>query len=246
MRRTFGHASARLSSGGRYSFSLSHERAESRGRVSHLGRMADTDVRGGSHDARTLRPVSRPLEPDAGWRTDRHDHSSRLLPVRRDGMPAMLKIATEPEERRGAETMVWWAGEGAARVLAHDGDALLMERATGERSLAEMARSGRDDEAMRILCAAAARLHAPRCPAAPIRRSFPWTEWFAELEPAAARYGGILEQAAAMARDLLAEPARDRRSCTATSTTATSSTSGRTAGWPSTRRDCSGSARLIS
>ena len=116
----------------------------------------------------------------------------------------MLKIATEPEERRGAETMVWWSGEGAARVLAHEGDALLMERATGEQSLAEMARAGRDDEAMRVLCAAAARLHAPR--SRPLPPSLvPLEAWFRDLEPAAARYGGILAQSATMARDLLAD-----------------------------------------
>ena len=61
--------------------------------------------------------------------------TSRLLPVRRDGVPAMLKVATEPEERRGADTMTWWDGDGAAHVLAHEGDALLMERAEGSTSL---------------------------------------------------------------------------------------------------------------
>lgn len=131
-------------------------------------------------------------------------HSSRLLPVYHDGEPAMLKIATEPEERRGAETMVWWSGEGAARVLAHEGDALLMERATGQQSLTEMARSGRDDEAMRVLCAAAGVLHAPR--SRPLPSSLvPLDAWFRELEPAAVEYGGILAQAARVARDLLAD-----------------------------------------
>jgi streptomycin 6-kinase len=128
-----------------------------------------------------------------------------LLPVRHDGTPAMLKIATDEEERRGAETMVWWAGEGAARVLAHDGNALLMERATGERSLADMARSGRDDEAMRILCAAASWLHTPRSRPLPLSL-VPLETWFRELEPVAARYGGILTPASETARALLAEP----------------------------------------
>jgi streptomycin 6-kinase len=132
-------------------------------------------------------------------------HSSRLLPVRRDGVPAMLKIATEPEERRGAETMVWWAGEGAARVLAHDGDALLLERATGGASLAEMAQRGRDDEATRIMCQVAVSLHAPR--ARPLPSTLvPLPEWFRALEPGAAQHGGILNRAAATARQLLAEP----------------------------------------
>ena len=132
-------------------------------------------------------------------------HSSRLLPVRRDGVPAMLKIALEAEERRGATLMVWWGGDGAVRVLAHEGDALLMERPLGGASLAEMAASGRDDEASRIICAAAARLHAPRtCPPPPTL--VPLVRWFEELDPAAARHAGILRQAAAAARELLADP----------------------------------------
>ena len=132
-------------------------------------------------------------------------HSSRLLPVRRGGVPAMLKIAQEVEERRGAEVMVWWDGEGAARVLAHEGDALLMERAIGEASLVEMARSGRDEEASRILCAAAARLHGARTRPLP-PTLVPLPRWFRELEPAAWRYGGVLRHAAAAARELLGEP----------------------------------------
>jgi streptomycin 6-kinase len=131
--------------------------------------------------------------------------TSRLLPVRRDGVPAMLKVAIEPEERRGADTMTWWDGEGAAHVLAHQGDALLMERAEGSTSLEKMALSGRDDEATCIMCQVAARLHAPRM--RPLPSSLvPLPEWFAALEPGAARHGGILEQAAATARHLFAEP----------------------------------------
>ncbi|MBW3632055.1 MAG: hypothetical protein KY456_03405 [Chloroflexi bacterium] len=131
--------------------------------------------------------------------------TSILLPVRSEGRPVMLKIATEAEERRGAESMVWWSGDGAARVLAHEGDALLLERAQGGASLVEMARDGRDDEASRIMCRVAARLHAPRNGQTP-PTLVPLTRWFAELEPAASRYGGILSQAAVTARVLLDEP----------------------------------------
>jgi streptomycin 6-kinase len=131
-------------------------------------------------------------------------HSSRLLPVRRGNMPAMLKIALEAEERRGPLLMIWWAGDGAAPVLAHEGDALLLERAQGKLSLIDMARSGRDDEASRIICAVAARLHAPR--GVPPPELLPLAQWFAELEPASTRYGGSLSRAAAVARELLAEP----------------------------------------
>lgn len=130
--------------------------------------------------------------------------AARLLPVLRDGMPAMLKLSHAADERLGGVLMEWWGGDGAARVLARDGDALLMERATGSGSLEEMARSGRDDEACRILCAAAARLHAPRSEPRP--KLTPLREWFRDLWPVAARHGGILARSAEMARYLLAEP----------------------------------------
>lgn len=142
------------------------------------------------------------LVPDGAPITTR---SSRLLPVRcPDGTLAMLKIAVEEEEARGAALMAWWAGDGAARVLARDGDALLLERAVGGSSLAEMVRQGQDSEASRILCAVAARLHTPRD--APPPGLVPLASWFRELEPSAAHHGGVLREAAAAARELLAEP----------------------------------------
>jgi streptomycin 6-kinase len=130
--------------------------------------------------------------------------SSRLLPVRRQGEPAMLKLATEEEERFGGVLMEWWDGDGAARVLARDDDALLLERAEGSASLADMARNGRDDEACRILCAVAARLHAPR--PAPLPELIPLAHWFRELETAVAIHGGILVRCAETACALLAKP----------------------------------------
>ena len=139
-------------------------------------------------------------------------HSSIVLPVRRspsdgvagDAERCILKVARADEERAGVRLMVWWDGDGAARVLEHDGDALLMERATGGGSLAAMARDGRDDEASRILCAAAAGLHAPR-DLDPPPELVPLARWFRALEPAPA-HGGILARAAETARELLAAP----------------------------------------
>lgn len=131
-------------------------------------------------------------------------HSSDLLPVRHDGMPAMLKIARSDEERRGAALMTWWSGEGAARVLAKDGDAILMERATGNRSLTDMARRGHDDDASRIICEVGKTLHAA-CDLPP-SSLVPLSNWFAELPQAAANHGGILVQAATTVRELLATP----------------------------------------
>jgi streptomycin 6-kinase len=116
----------------------------------------------------------------------------------------MLKIATEHEERRGGAVMVWWNGDGAARVLAHNGDALLLERASGARSLIEMAKSGADDEASRILCAVAAKLHRAR--PIPPPALVPLAKWFDALEPAANNQGGILVRAAKAARALLSAP----------------------------------------
>lgn len=134
-------------------------------------------------------------------------HASRLLPVRRDGEAMMLKLSHAEEERFGGLLLVWWDGDGAVRVLDHDGDALLMERAEGPRSLAEMARSGADDTASRILCEVAARLHAPR--ATPPPELIPLERRFRSLFVAAGQ-GGQFADTAALARILLDDP-RDGR-----------------------------------
>lgn len=128
---------------------------------------------------------------------------SLLIPVRRAGVSAMLKITREHEERRGSELMVWWAGKGAARVLDHDGDALLLERATGARRLDVMALQGQDDTATRILCASADRLHEQAGGPASL---VPLDVWFRALAPAAVTHGGVLVRSSAVAQALLAEP----------------------------------------
>jgi streptomycin 6-kinase len=100
--------------------------------------------------------------------------------------------------------MEWWDGDGAAPVLARADEAVLMERAQGTATLADMAYAGQDNEACRKLCAVAARLHAPK--ARPIVELVPLSQWFRELEPAAANHGGILARCAETARTLLTEP----------------------------------------
>lgn len=130
--------------------------------------------------------------------------NSRLLPVRQHSVPAMLKIAVESEEKGGNRLMVWLNGQGAARVLAHHGNALLLERAVGGTSLADLTQTGRDDEASRIICDVVARLHAPRTDPPP--GLVPLSRWFRELAPAAAKHGGMLDRSAAAARELLAVP----------------------------------------
>jgi streptomycin 6-kinase len=134
-------------------------------------------------------------------------HSSLLLPVRSDGAPAMSKIAMAEEELNGAHLMAWYAGDGAARVLAHEGRGLLLERLSGRRSLVEMERSGRGAEATRIICEVVARLHAAR-DRAPPETLYPMATRFRQLEPAATRSGGVLTKSATAARELLATPQR--------------------------------------
>jgi streptomycin 6-kinase len=130
--------------------------------------------------------------------------ASRLLPVRFRGVPAMLKLAASEEERAGAAVMEWWSGDGAAAVFARADDAILMERAEGRRSLADMARNGRDDEACQLLCAAVLRLHKPRTAAPPPLASM--EDWFRDLWPAAETRGGVLARSAEAAKVLLSEP----------------------------------------
>lgn len=121
----------------------------------------------------------------------------------------MLKITGSEEERLGGALMVWWAGEGAARVLAREGEAILLERACGPRSLAAMARDGADDAALAILCETAGRLHAPRG-GTPPASLVPLPMWFRALSPVASLEGGVFRHAQLAAARLLAAP-RDER-----------------------------------
>ncbi|MGI4977714.1 MAG: aminoglycoside phosphotransferase family protein [Janthinobacterium lividum] len=146
------------------------------------------------------------LTPDGPPTVTRTGH---VLPVRRDGEALMLKLSADEDERAAGRLLAWWNGGGAAQVFARDGQALLMERAEGNRSLSDMAWNGQDDEACRILCTTAARLHAPR--PAPYPGLVPLARWFDALGPAAATHGGVLVRCEANVRALLAEP-RDVRS----------------------------------
>ncbi len=140
------------------------------------------------------------LQPDGAPIVTR---CSDLLPVRLRGAPAMLKIAHEEEERLGHVPLRYWDGDGAACVLAQEGDALVLERAQGARSLVSMVEAGDDDAATRIICSVAARLHAPR--PRPLPDLLPLDRWFEALEPGAARHGGMLVRCAGVARDLFAD-----------------------------------------
>ena len=132
-------------------------------------------------------------------------HTSKLLPVRYKNTPAMLKIATTSEESAGGQLMVWWEGEGAARILAHENNALLMERAIGEKSLTNMAKNHQDDEVSRIICDVVAKLHANK--KKPLPPSLvPLSEWFRASDIAALQQGGIFIQAAEVTQELFKLP----------------------------------------
>jgi streptomycin 6-kinase len=101
--------------------------------------------------------------------------------------------------------MQWFGGEGAARVLALDGEALLLERLTGSRDLTAMSRGTEDDAATAVICDVLARLHVPR--AIPLPDTLvPLEDWFRELAPAAARIGGPYALAAKAAAELFFTP----------------------------------------
>lgn len=133
-------------------------------------------------------------------------HTSQLLPVVvvKDGQKAILKITDDDSERIGCELMVWWNGNGAAKVLAHAAGAILLERATGTESLADMSWTGNDAQACRIICHAASRLHLSRNASTPALT--PLHHWFRDLAPAAKKHGGTLTRCAAVANVLLSSP----------------------------------------
>ncbi len=129
---------------------------------------------------------------------------SQLLPVLWRGQRAMLKVAKVPEELPGFDLMAWWNGDGAARVFARQGPALLLERAQSPDALAQLSRSGQDDAACRILCAVVEKLHARREQAPP--GLTPLSVWFQGLEAAARQHAGVVRTAHATACRLLAAP----------------------------------------
>ncbi|WP_430645298.1 aminoglycoside phosphotransferase family protein [Agromyces sp. GXS1127] len=135
--------------------------------------------------------------------------TSRLLPVRTDdGEPAVLKIAHESEEARGAALLAALDGHGAARVLRRDHRALLIERATGARDLVDLVRAGEDDAATRIICEVAAVLHAETGRVLGLDDPpdlVPLEQWFGQLFAQADGLGPLHRAGADLARRLFDE-----------------------------------------
>ncbi|WP_197410844.1 aminoglycoside phosphotransferase family protein [Devosia epidermidihirudinis] len=65
------------------------------------------------------------------------------------------------EERRGAQLMNWYGGEGAATVFDMHGDTIFMEWLDGG-TLGEPVRAGHDDQGTIAVCTVVASLHKPR------------------------------------------------------------------------------------
>jgi len=130
--------------------------------------------------------------------------SSALAAGMRDGLPVIAKVGRVEEERRGGRLMAWWSRHGGLPVLEHDADAVLLRRATGARDLTAWATTGRDDEATAVLVDAALALHAMPAPPASVGL-VPLRTWFRDLVDGP-QPDPLLDRAASLARDLLAEP----------------------------------------
>ena len=135
--------------------------------------------------------------------------TSTLAPARtRDGAAVMLKLSHHEEERRGSVLLDAWQGRGAARVLAREEDAVLLERATGTRSLIAMVEAGSDAAADAIVCRTALALHAasdaalsPELPETP--ELVPLGTWFRQLFAHADELTPFHRRGADLARELL-------------------------------------------
>lgn len=146
------------------------------------------------------------LRPDGDAMTTA---SGTLMPVvTASGTPAMLKLAHTDEEARGADLLVALDGHGAARVLERSGEAVLLERATGERNLVQLVETGHDDEATRIICDAAEQIHRASSDVLGARdqpQLIDLPTWFRHLPLHADRLGPVHRRGGDLAADLLGD-----------------------------------------
>ncbi len=129
--------------------------------------------------------------------------TSLVQPVRHLETPAILKILKPTsDEQNAVELLRYYDGMGAVRVFEADATAILIERATGTRSLTEMATSGDDIQAAEVLADTLATLHEPRGREVPISLT-PLAEQFSSLFVRESSLP-LLGRCAAVARELLA------------------------------------------
>ena len=113
------------------------------------------------------------LTPDGvGVETPR----ARIFRVRRDGVSAILKVASAvSDEVRAAATLRHFAGEGAVQILAEEPGALPLEGAEPGTPLTAMVAEGRDNDATAIIADTAISLHR-----FPPPEAFPTLEMWAD------------------------------------------------------------------
>ena len=129
--------------------------------------------------------------------------TSWIQPVRRSNTPAILKLLKpNSDEGNAAELLRYYDGRGAVVLFEADAIALLMERATGQRSLSTMASTGQDTEAAEVLADTVARLHGQSNREAP-RSLTPLKAQFSALFEHAGT-NATLRRCAEVARRLLA------------------------------------------
>lgn len=92
----------------------------------------------------------------------------------------ILKPLAADEERRGAQLMNWYGGEGAATIFDMHGDTIFMEWLDGG-TLGDPVRAGKDDEGTIAIATVAANLHRPRPDAPP------------ELQPLRERFQALFD-----------------------------------------------------
>ncbi|MGW4158036.1 aminoglycoside phosphotransferase family protein [Streptomyces sp. NPDC004788] len=140
-----------------------------------------------------------------------HGVASLVLPVDRDGLPAVLKLQLLDAETEGEPVALrTWAGDGAVRLLEHDGatGSMLLERAGEEpRHLSAL---GDRRAAVRILADLLARLVAAPAPEG-LRSLGDIAARMVAAAPAASdRLGAadaaLLRDCAAAVREVMAEP----------------------------------------
>ena len=135
----------------------------------------------------------------ASFRTN----SSVLQPCVYNGLKAMLKIPLIEEELRASKLLQWWDGKAAAKVLKVDSKAILLERIENKNniSLLNLVNQGQDNEATRIICQTANKLHSSQEKELPPLISL--MDWFAPLLNETNFTDEILKESALVASKLL-------------------------------------------
>lgn len=130
------------------------------------------------------------LEPDG---VPFETQTSTIQFVRRGGMSCVLKVGHAQGDEATAAVLSHYEGQGSVKVLASDGVASLLQRASPGTPLSQVVAAGRDDEATQIFCEVSNKLHTRPRP----------TSHFPDLE----RWGSAFEGTAAVAlpAELVAE-----------------------------------------